>query len=202
MSKKIAIDVVLLLPPKVSNLSIKVNNKALKNGCKGVLLNKKDNLPHISLFMGVINQKDINLIGEKIKITVKNFSPIVTAITKLNSAPHADGLRMYDFSLKNNKQFQLLHETVVKGLKKFVCGKAISGMFYKDKGEILTGGWNWVNNFIKNASFKNFYPHITLRTSCASYNKFPVRFTASRLVICHLGDHCTCRKILWETELK
>ncbi len=32
--------------------------------------------------------------------------------------------------------------------------------------------------------------------------EFPIQFTASKLALCHLGNYCTCRKILSLHDLK
>lgn len=63
---------------------------------------------------------------------------------------------------------------------------------------------SWVKNYGKKSGQPNlFKPHISLRCKDkVVYNKVPIKFTAKRLALCHLGDHCTCRRIFWEKELR
>ncbi len=45
-------------------------------------------------------------------------------------------------------------------------------------------------------------PHITLGYGQAKPPfSFPVAFAAARLALCHLGNHCTCRKVLASCRL-
>jgi hypothetical protein len=54
----------------------------------------------------------------------------------------------------------------------------------------------WINGYFKNSSFENFKPHITTGFGKIDSVVLPIYFNASKLAICHLGNFCTCRKIL------
>ncbi|MBT3538706.1 hypothetical protein HOF40_01690 [Candidatus Parcubacteria bacterium] len=76
-------------------------------------------------------------------------------------------------------------------------------MYFKNKDEeINKKTFFWVDNYITGSSLEKYWPHITLK-GCdkPKYNDLPKKFIANRIAICHLGDHCTCRKVLWETKL-
>lgn len=45
---------------------------------------------------------------------------------------------------------------------------------------------------------EDFLPHITLGKGTLDAKAGETSFTASRLALCHLGNHCTCRKVLGE----
>jgi hypothetical protein len=61
----------------------------------------------------------------------------------------------------------------------------------------------YIQNFTQNSSYKNFNPHITIGDGIFERKlKLQIKFTASRLALCHLGNYCTCREILYETSLK
>lgn len=55
----------------------------------------------------------------------------------------------------------------------------------------------WIKNYPKESSFEKFSPHITIGfgevegETCGI--KFPLRFSVSKLALCHLGNYCTCR---------
>jgi hypothetical protein len=59
----------------------------------------------------------------------------------------------------------------------------------------------WIKNYPEKSSFKRFNPHITLGYGHIDNVSYPREFTAPRLALCHLGNHCTCRKILASTML-
>ena len=57
-------------------------------------------------------------------------------------------------------------------------------------------------NYPEKSSFENFFPHITIGYGEINNFSFPIIFSVSKLALCHLGNHCTCRKILASTNLK
>ena len=60
----------------------------------------------------------------------------------------------------------------------------------------------WIKNYRDKSSFDNFLPHITIGYGEATDSGLPASFIASELAICHLGNHCTCRKVLWSVKLQ
>ena len=64
MARK-AVDVVLLPEETIADKAIKANAKLVENCGSEIVLNKEDCLPHISLAMGCVDEKDIAYI-EKI----------------------------------------------------------------------------------------------------------------------------------------
>jgi hypothetical protein len=58
----------------------------------------------------------------------------------------------------------------------------------------------WIRDYREKSSFERFFPHITLGYGRLADFPFPARFTAPRLALCHLGNHCTCRRILASAE--
>ncbi len=60
----------------------------------------------------------------------------------------------------------------------------------------------WIKNYSEKSSFEKFFPHITIGYGEINDYSFPIKFTASKLALCHLGNHCTCRKILASVKLE
>ena len=56
---RIAIDIVLLPPEKIMDLVIAINKEEAKKGNSKGELNKVDFLPHLSLAMGTIEEKNL-----------------------------------------------------------------------------------------------------------------------------------------------
>jgi hypothetical protein len=55
----------------------------------------------------------------------------------------------------------------------------------------------WIRTYPQKSSYENFRPHITLGYGQVPPGlSFPIPFTAARLALCHLGNHCTCREML------
>jgi hypothetical protein len=62
---------------------------------------------------------------------------------------------------------------------------------------------SWISNYARKSSFENFKPHITLGFGKAEIKKvIKLKFKAQKLAICHLGNHCTCRRVLGIVKIK
>ena len=111
---KIAVDVVLLPPDEIMDEAIEVNQALIKTFDnkpffqrsvfrkrfskgfkesftkeilynKGIVLNKEDCFPHISLAMGCIKKGDITKIDAILKDIAKKFSPITLNISDIHA---------------------------------------------------------------------------------------------------------------------
>jgi hypothetical protein len=67
----------------------------------------------------------------------------------------------------------------------------------------------WIKSYPEKSSFERFSPHITIGYGEINDYSFPpqgvlrtMKFAVSRLALCHLGNHCTCRRILASIEYK
>ena len=85
---KIAIDIALLLPKEINKICIDINQKEDSESYSD--LSKKDNHPHITLAMGVIDEEDIEKVNNKLKEIVKRFSKINLQILKLYSSINSE----------------------------------------------------------------------------------------------------------------
>ena len=54
----------------------------------------------------------------------------------------------------------------------------------------------WIKSYPEKSSFERFSPHITLGYGKLENYSFPRIIGVSQLAVCHLGNHCTCRKVL------
>jgi hypothetical protein len=56
---------------------------------------------------------------------------------------------------------------------------------------------DWIRTYPRKAGYERFDPHITIGYGQGPSDlSLPIPFTASQLALCHLGNHCTCRKVL------
>ena len=195
---KIAIDVVLLPPDDVMDICIEVNKTfgALSS------LDKKKCLPHISLWMGVIEKNQLEEMRKRLQQLGDKFSSVPVEIVTVDYTLKPDGRKSWCFRVKKSKELVELHKLVKQAIHPLCTYDATTSMFNQDD-PVDEQSLTWVNNFAKNHKRSTqFDPHISLRCkNDVVFSDVPIVFTASRLALCHLGDHCTCRRILFETEL-
>ena len=197
---KIAIDVVLLVSEEMMDETIKRNKELLNNFGNKIILNKIDCLPHISLAMGVIDEKDMSKIGLILKEILQEFSIMKLIAESVKINPLSVGGNISSFKIKNIPELQRLHEEIMSKLKKYLSYDVEKPMFYTEVDE---GTLKWVRNYAKKHNDSSlFNPHITLGIGIAKEINSPIKFSTSNLAICHLGNYCTCKNILTSIKLE
>jgi 2'-5' RNA ligase len=194
----VAVDIVLLPDEAMMDLAIAANASLVEKFNSEIVLNKKDCLPHISLAMGCIEHEDIERAGELLQ-------PLAAIIPKrlktggIQKSTSSSGEIVSVIGIQRTKKLQKLHEKVSGTIKPFFT--------YDVKEDMVAGGkagqttLQWIANYPDKASYSNFSPHITIGYGDLQDIELPQDFAVSSLAICHLGDHCTCRKILWSVEI-
>jgi len=196
-----AVDVVLLPEETMMNRAIEANAELVKKlGCK-IVLNKQNCLPHISLAMGTINETDIGNIGKILKAVAKENFLGDFKIVGVHVETNAVGQQVSAFIVEKTDRIQSLHERIMNGLAPYLSSDVDRTMMYPS-GEIAESTLLWIRNYREKSSFQNFSPHITIGYG-QMQNRVPqIEFAATKLALCHLGNHCTCREILVSIELK
>ena len=200
--KKIAADVALLLPEKINKICIDINRK--KDAKAYSDLSRKNNHPHITLAMGVIDEKDIPAASSKLKAIANKFSKLSLVITKIASQITPEKKKHFYFFVKPTGEVVKLHSEIMKKISPYFSYKSSLSMFYRDSDEVLKEvSRYWVDNYARNhKNPSDYHPHISLKAVKADYDeKFPIRFTASKIALCQLGNYCTCRTILASANL-
>ena len=60
-----------------------------------------------------------------------------------------------------------------------------------------------LNNYEKMFSYSNYKSHITLGCYDTKFDgKLPIKFKSDTIALAQIGDGCTCRKIIYKTNLK
>jgi hypothetical protein len=105
------------------------------------------------------------------------------------------GSKVSSWLIAKTERLQRLHEQVMTRLAPFLSHAPTESMLF-GPGPVASPTLDWIRDFPRKSSFAFFWPHITLGYGEAPCPPSPVSFAAPRLAICHLGNHCTCRKVL------
>ena len=194
-----AVDVVLLPTEAIMDRAIEVNAELVEKFGKKIALNKENCLPHISLAMGCVNERDIAAIGKILQTIAKECSLGDLRVVDIRTTANSAGEKVSVFEVEKTRELQLLHEKIVEKLTLYLSCDVTGDMVYGTEVDELT--LHWIKNYPKKSSFANFLPHITIGYGEINDFSFPIKFAASKLALCHLGNHCTCRKILVSIKL-
>ena len=197
---QIAVDVVLIPSEEITDTAIEANRKLSKKNPDKIVLDREKSLPHISLAMGCIDQRkiaDIEIILRKIaeKLPIR-FLNIVNIHTHTNIT----GEKVSVLQIENTDRLQSLHEQVMTSMKPYFSYDVTADMLLSD-GTVGESTLQWIKNYPAESGYENFFPHITLGYGEIRLESLPARFNVSKIALCRLGNHCTCRKVLAAAEL-
>lgn len=197
----IAVDVVLLPSQMMSDRVIEANRKLLKQRAGGITLDKERCLPHISLAMGGMDERDTVHIKKILQAVAKNHSLGPLTVVGVHTETDSAGEEVSVFQIKKTKRLQSLHEAVMRRLSRHFSYDVTAEMVLRPPAA-SPSTLAWINDYPEKSSFENFFPHITIGYGRVDKFPFPVEFSASQLALCHLGNFCTCRKVLATAELR
>ena len=200
MNKK-AVDVVLLPDDAMTDKAIAANAELVERFGRKIALNKEDCLPHISLAMGCVDEEDIASVEKILRSIAKECCLSDLTVSSVRSSVNSAGETVSVFGVEKTKELQLLHERVLEEVGPYFSSDVTSDMVCAD-GEVEESTLLWIKNYREKSSYGRFFPHITIGYGELSDFFSPVKFTASRLALCHLGNHCTCRDVLLSIELE
>ncbi|MBN1392999.1 MAG: 2'-5' RNA ligase family protein [Sedimentisphaerales bacterium] len=195
-----AVDIVLLPDEAMTGTAIKVNTELVSKFGGKIVLNKNNCLPHVSLAMGCIDDGDVAAIGEILRSVAEECTLGDLKILGVRVSENSAGEKVSAFEVEKTEELQSLHETIMERMELYLSSDVTAEEIkYDDVAETTLA---WIRNFREKSSFDKFFPHITIGYGeLTNLPSFPIKFTASRLVLCHLGNHCTCREILAAVEL-
>ncbi len=193
---QIAADIVLLPEAKIARLAVETNRKLIGGSGREIVLDETTCLPHISLAMGCIESEQVASIGKMLSAVVKACPvgklTITGVVTVLNARNEPNSL----FAVAKTEALQRLHEQIMETMEPYVSRDVTAEMLCGDE-EIAPGTLAWIGDYRRKAAFAAFFPHITLGYGVVTEPMtFPIAFVALQLALCHLGNHCTCRKVL------
>jgi len=194
MVKK-AVDVVLLPSQLMMDRAIELNRKLVRELGEKIVLNKQSCLPHISLSMGCIDDRDVGAVQKILKAIAETCSLSRLKVSGTMTTTNAAGEKVSCFEVENKRGLQQLHEDVMEKLAPFLSYDVTADMLY-DPAEVAESTLLWIKNYRAESSFSNYRPHITLGYGQINNLSSPMLFEVSKLALCQLGNHCTCRKVL------
>jgi hypothetical protein len=201
-TRRIAADIVLLPSEKIAQEAIRLNRALLESAGGGFALGFNDRLPHVSLAMGCVAGEELPLLEDLLKEIASDFPPVDLLFEGVHVTTNGVGEPVSSMRIAATPALQSLHEAVMRRIALHVAYDATAEAFigYPD---VKPTSVRWVNRYADAAAFERFFPHVTLGVGALDEaTPLPARDSTERLALCHLGNYCTCRKVLVETKLR
>ncbi|HLC77739.1 MAG TPA: hypothetical protein VJH92_01295 [Candidatus Nanoarchaeia archaeon] len=202
---KIAVGLVLIPPENILDLCIKINERAFESGRGRFRLARDDYIPHITLAMDCISRGHFDEVVSDMSQTIKFQRAVYLEAREIELYTRGDGNRSF-LKLNIPDDLRALHEKSLEILVPYSvnCDSA-DCLLEGDKTGMTDFTRKTINGFPTLYARERYNPHITLGCYDADQFsqdiQFPIPFEANRLVLAHLGNNCTVRKVLFETKL-
>lgn len=203
-----AIDIVLLPPPEVMDAVIQTNSMLIQEtGDDAIRLSVADRIPHVSLAMGCIPGSALSQLNVPLEQLAKRLLPMEVGIEGAVSVITDSGDMVSGINLAKDDSLFILHRSVVAQLAGIAQEKTTMSSFIRDEDEELTPfTLGYVPEYAEKAGYDKYSPHITLGngdvTKIEGLPVLPETVTFSTIAVCHLGNHCTCRSVLWSKDVR
>ncbi len=198
---RIAVDVVLLPDEQMTNRAIELNAELVEKFGRKIVLDKENCLAHISLAMGCIDERDVPAIERVLTVVAERGALGELKIIGIHTSTNLKGETVSVFEVEKTVKLQSLHEKVMEKVQPYFSSVVTTDMIYGNE-EVAQTTLEWIRNYREKVSFASFYPHITIGYGESEEQEFPIEFAALKLALCHLGNHCTCGKILSSIDLR
>jgi len=180
------------------DLAVSWNKELAMQAHQTITLNKQDTLPHVSLLMGCLPSEwlpDAERILRELADQQRCFPLFVLGLRTL-----AGSHPVVSLDIELSEPLKALQRRLIHALEPLLTRDAQDNDLYEAQA-VSPAVLTWINSFVPDQCEDRFWPHITLGHGHPRGIQPPFTFTASRIAICHLGDHCTCRHILAEASL-
>lgn len=197
---RFAVDFAILPPEHVIDTAISLNKQVCNNSY--IALDEDQCIPHVSLLMGCLRLDQIRQAELILKAIGSHHNVMTLSVPHIRtvSTPAGDIMTL---NIEPHKELQTLHESLVDAFTSLLATDARQSDVFGD-APVDNSTLDWINNYIPDSCVGNFWPHITvgyLKKDTALDEIEPFTFAASRIAICHLGNYCTCKRVLTEIRL-
>ena len=133
---------------------IGLNRRLLESTAGEIVLNKVDCVPHISLAMGCIEEKDIGSISGILEDIAGKLNIGELKFTNINIETNSVGQKISGLLIEKTEQLQLLHETVLEKLSPYFSDDVSEEMVLA--GKVNSTTLSWIRNYRHQSSFEYF----------------------------------------------
>jgi 2'-5' RNA ligase superfamily protein len=188
MSKLLALDVAILLPPDIRQRAVQWSATLPGDESQGFRLDA-DHLPHITLTQQFVRIDELDAVFERVDEALGGQPPLTIHVTG-----GGKGASSVQLNVERTEAITGLHERLMETLRGFERPGGGPAAFFE--GDARVGDVVWVTSYRLTSSLSAYTPHVTLGHASEPPPIDPFTFKATTVAACHLGRFCSCRRVL------
>lgn len=195
MDRSQAINISLLLPKHINELTINLNKELEPKQDNKITLSTTSYVPHITLLHACTN--NMQELKQILQTIATEYEPMELEIQSFQAHLLSEN-KTTALHIKPNKKLTALRNTIFEHIKHLLFQKPTKDMFAESVNDLTV---DWVKNYPLH-ELTQFNPHITVGFGKTKSPGLPIVFTADTLAMSHLGMYCGCFKVLYSRVFK
>jgi 2'-5' RNA ligase len=197
MTRRVAVDIVLLPPARVSRRAIADSRRLHSDIRLG-----RSSRPHITLAMANVDAAALPELAAALREAARHvlaFDVSLVGPAAVQSSKHVTTW----YHARRSRALMALHRRCLRLLSPYRRPGLRASGFVRRRGErVSASSMRWVRRFAEDAAGVRYRPHITIgRGALPRAARRHESFLARRLALCRLGNHCTCAEVIAEARL-
>jgi hypothetical protein len=201
MDNLLAVDIALLPDETLMQRCFDENTQLLAKQEGPHVFDPEHCIPHLTLTMGVIRRESLSVLQGRLTEFAQHDAPQLHARLVSRALVPANGNSVTEYVVDRTTELDALHGRAHDMMGDLIVDEAtIDALLQPPVAEPIT--LEWIKYFRTKHSGEAYSPHITLGLGGLPQNDESIPFHGSSVALCHLGNYCTCRKILSSVALK
>jgi 2'-5' RNA ligase len=195
-----AVDIVLVPPDEMGDRAIALNRRLSGPTEQKIILDRIQCVPHISLAMGVMDDDQLTEVCEELAKIASKREALRLRATTITEVHIPTGEVISSIQIANSPELYALHYDAMTLSEYFFSHHATIDHFFSTP-PVEAVSVQFVDRYPIESAYANFRPHITLGVGTVPEKDIQATFVSDTLALYHLGSYCTCRDLLYSTQL-
>ncbi len=201
MKDLIAVDIALLPDEELTKRCFDENARLLAQQEGPHRFDSEQCIPHLTLTMGIIRRESLSVLQGRLTEFTRHDAPLLHARLVSRALVPANGNSVTEYVIDHTPELDALHGRAHDIMSDLIVDEAtLDALLQPPESEPIT--LEWIKYFRSKHSGDAYSPHITLGLGALPRDDESLPFHGSSIALCHLGNYCTCRKVLSSVDLR
>lgn len=191
---ELAVDIIFTLPENINQKAIGISRKIQTFSEDKIHMSDEKNIPHISLWMGIIPVSKLDELHQKISFLHREMPFPEIRVLQI-SGIDSDSKRILSFQIEKNNLLLKWHNQVSQIANQYSVTKLAQSSHFAEEN-IQANTLHYLKQFQKEHSGQNYDPHITLGFAKVLEKSAAFSFKPKAIASYQLANYCTCHTLI------